>query len=228
MVRSEPCKIQQDDDRETIMDEMTPLLKAVDILEKWLCFEKARSTKYIQRIPDGKGGWKYIYKDSSKKENKIKNKESIYDKYAKEKIDYPKDLIGKKVVGYRYGKAPEDERSYNHRENKKENGVSMAKIGHAEESQLFATQNLKEKGVKKYYYEGIISGTGGDDEILLKDIKEISRNDFLSKSNNDEIIDIVNKIIVGQAEDIIGLINRGWNVGSTKEKVKQRAIEQVK
>ena len=41
---------------------------------------------------------------------------------------YENDIIGIKVVGYRYGKAPKCGRSYNYRENHYEDGVSMAQV----------------------------------------------------------------------------------------------------
>ena len=73
---------------------------------------------------------------------------------------YENDIIGIKVVGYRYGKAPKCGRSYNYRENHYEDGVSMAQVCYYKPVGSFAAN-----GEKKYYYEGVVSGIGSDNEI---------------------------------------------------------------
>ena len=65
---------------------------------------------------------------------------------------YENDIIGIKVVGYRYGKAPKCGRSYNYRENHYEDGVSMAQVCYYKPVGSFAAN-----GEKKYYYEGVVS-----------------------------------------------------------------------
>ena len=75
---------------------------------------------------------------------------------------YENDIIGIKVVGYRYGKAPKCGRSYNYRENHYEDGVSMAQVCYYKPVGSFAAN-----GEKKYYYEGVVSGIGSDNEIYL-------------------------------------------------------------
>ena len=82
-------------------------------------------------------------------------------------------MIGIKVVGYRYGKAPKCGRSYNYRENHYEDGVSMAQVCYYKPVGSFAAN-----GEKKYYYEGVVSGIGSDNEICLSSVKQISYNEY--------------------------------------------------
>ena len=86
---------------------------------------------------------------------------------------YENDIIGIKVVGYRYGKAPKCGRSYNYRENHYEDGVSMAQVCYYKPVGSFAAN-----GEKKYYYEGVVSGIGSDNEICLSSVKQISYNEY--------------------------------------------------
>jgi hypothetical protein len=192
---------------------------------------KARSTKYLSKKPDGKGGWIYVYKQDGKERKKPEgkgDKEKLFHKYMEKEIDFDEDLLGKIVVGYRYGKAPESGYSWNYAENKSEPGISMAKIGHDDESNLFAVLNLKEKKVKKYYYLGEISGTGGDDEVVLTNLKEISQDDFIKKQNEPMIIDTVNKIIAERGQGKLFLLKRGWNIGETKEGIIKKIKTKLK
>lgn len=61
------------------------------------------------------------------------------------------DIIGSKIVGYRYGEAPECGRSFNTQTRQYECGVSMAQVGYMEEVGSFAVSGAY--GRKKYYYE---------------------------------------------------------------------------
>jgi hypothetical protein len=97
------------------------------------------------------------------------------------------DLSGRKIIGYRYGKAPEGGRSYNSMEHQYENGVSLATIYGKKEFNLFAAQALKERGVKKYYYYGEFAGFGGDDEVLIKNIKQLSQQEYKKLSEDEDI-----------------------------------------
>ncbi len=92
------------------------------------------------------------------------------------------------VVGYRYGRA--NGNSYNTRENHYENGVSMASVAGLPECRSFATMAAKE-AKEKTYYIGMVSGQGGDDEYLLKNVVEISSKKYKAwLSDNKEITKI--------------------------------------
>lgn len=95
--------------------------------------------------------------------------------------DYP---IGIEVVGYRFGKAPISGYSYNYAEGKNEAGVSMASVGLIPESRGFATMEAKESR-RKYYYRGIIVGTGGDDEVCLTDCVQITAKEYNAGKGNE-------------------------------------------
>ena len=75
MVCSESCEIQQDDDRETVMAEMTPLLKAVQGLED--CLLKAKRmpvgtvSKGRKKIAEGK--WITVKENKQSAQNKPRN-----------------------------------------------------------------------------------------------------------------------------------------------------------
>ena len=63
--------------------------------------------------------------------------------------------IGDVVVGYRYGKAPEDGYSYNTRDNRYESGVSMASVGYLPDVASFACVLLATS--VRYYYRGVVA-----------------------------------------------------------------------
>lgn len=90
------------------------------------------------------------------------------------------DIIGLRVVGYRYGIAPENGFSYNTNTHQYEPGVSMAQICFGKEIQSFA---VDAQSKKRYYYIGDVSGIGGDDEICLTNCKRITYNEYLSLRN---------------------------------------------
>lgn len=99
-------------------------------------------------------------------------------KLVDENIQF-KDLIGKTIVGYRYGKAPEGGRSFNTLTRSYEAGVSMASVGYNAEVGSFAAMANEEEG--KYYYIGeIAEETGGDDEICLNNVRELTKEEYES------------------------------------------------
>lgn len=99
-------------------------------------------------------------------------------KLVDENIQF-KDLIGKTIVGYRYGKAPEGGRSFNTLTRSYEAGVSMASVGYNAEVGSFAAMTNEEEG--KYYYIGeIAEETGGDDEICLNNVRELTKEEYES------------------------------------------------
>jgi hypothetical protein len=87
------------------------------------------------------------------------------------------DILGMPIVGYRYGEAPEEGRSYNHRDREYEPGVSLAQWGLIPEIFSFAISDVWH--LKKRYYKGVIAGIGGDNEVCIKDYKEITYKEYL-------------------------------------------------
>ena len=128
-------------------------------------------------------------------------------------------LIGRTIVGYRYGEAPESGFSHNFQTNEDECGVSMAQVGYLDEYGSFAISEAASRR-KRYYYIGVIAGFGGDDEVCLTNCKRISYREYLGyrKQMKDVNNDYVRAIIADQ----INLINNGWNIGRTEEEVKQK------
>lgn len=121
-----------------------------------------------------------------------------------------KDIIGLKIVGYRYGEAPEGGRSWNYRERKFECGVSMACVGYDKEIGSFAVMGASNR--KKYYYLGTICGWGGDDEICLWDVKRLSYKEYLALKK--QHVKESNAVVNYRIDRSISLINAGWNLGS--------------
>lgn len=88
-----------------------------------------------------------------------------------------KDIIGKTIIGYRYGKAPVSGRSFNTLTQSYESGVSMASVGYNTEVGSFAKTKNEEEG--KFYYIGTIAeDTGGDDEICLNNVRELTKKEY--------------------------------------------------
>lgn len=131
---------------------------------------------------------------------------------------FPKD---KKIVGYRYGKAPECGRSFNYRENQYECGVSMAQIGYYKEVGSFAVSDADSR--EKYYYEGVICGEGGDDEVCLSNVRQITFREYmqLRKVYKDVSNEYVNYVFDRKQN----LLNKGYNICMTQEEInKQRKL----
>lgn len=132
--------------------------------------------------------------------------------------------IGKTIVGYRYGKAPESGKSYNYRENKYECGVSMASVGYDKEIGSFAVSGSKDR--KKYYYIGEICGTGSDDEICLENVRQIKYNDYVSMRK--QLIEVSNMVVNERYDRKLRLISAGWNIGLTEEEVNAERNKHLK
>jgi|LSQX01.3.fsa_nt_gb hypothetical protein len=99
--------------------------------------------------------------------------------------------IGDVVVGYRYGKAPEGGYSYNHRDNGSESGVSMASVGYLPDVASFACSIARDER-KKYYYRGVVADFGADGEFVLKDVEQITYNEYRRERTSNK--DYYNKL----------------------------------
>lgn len=122
------------------------------------------------------------------------------------------DIIGLTIVGFRYGLAPEN--SWNYAENKPENGVSMASCGYYPET-LRTKVEFGDR--KRYYYIGIISDTGSDDEFLMKNLKKISYKQYLFHKKN--MIEESNLLVDYLCDLKLWCIGNGWNICQTIEEV---------
>lgn len=128
-------------------------------------------------------------------------------------------LIGRTIVGYRYGEAPESGHSHNYQTNEDECGVSMAQVGYLEEYGSFAISEAASRR-KRCYYIGVIAGFGGDDEVCLTNCKRISYREYLGYRK--QMKDVNNDYVRAIIADKVNLINNGWNIGRTEEDVKQK------
>lgn len=133
--------------------------------------------------------------------------------------------LGMTIVGYRYGEAPESGKSYNYRDNCFEPGVSMAQVGFDKEVNSFAISDAAANR-KRYYYVGTICGTGGDDEICLSNVKRISRKDYLAMRK--EMINVHNAIVNERINRRISLIENGWHIGTTIERLEEQRKKYIK
>lgn len=105
------------------------------------------------------------------------------------------NIIGKTMVGYRYGEAPESGCSRNYQTNSDEPGVSMAQVGYMCEYNSFAISEAAEHR-RKVYYIGEVAGFGGDDEVCLTNVKRISYKEYITlrkqyKDNNNEYVNAI-------------------------------------
>lgn len=122
------------------------------------------------------------------------------------------DILGMTVVGYRFGKAPESGRSYNFRDGFYEDGVSMAKVLYCKQVGSFAAA-----GQKKFYYKGVVSGTGSDNEICITNVIPITYKEYLELRKT--MISESNAITNYYADQKIRLLNKGYNIGCTEEDI---------
>jgi N12 class adenine-specific DNA methylase len=84
-----------------------------------------------------------------------------------------------KTVGYRYGDIPHGGRSYNNREQKYENGVSLVGAAGLPPKNSFAISDLRDKKTDIQYLAGeVIKETGGDDEFLMTNPEKISKETY--------------------------------------------------
>jgi hypothetical protein len=107
------------------------------------------------------------------------------------RMSYIIPRIGDVVVGYRYGKAPEDGYSYNTRDNRYESGVSMASVGYLPDVASFACVIARDER-KKYYYRGMVADFGADGEFVLKDVEQITYNEYRRERTSNK--DYYNKL----------------------------------
>ena len=124
-------------------------------------------------------------------------------------------IMGLKIVGYRYGKAPENGKSWNYQKDKWECGVSMACVGYGKEVGSFAVSGSTSR--KKFYYVGTVCGTGGDDEICLSNVKQITYNEY--RSLRKKMIVASNIIVNAKYDRLINLTRKGFNLGKTEEEI---------
>lgn len=122
------------------------------------------------------------------------------------------NLIGLQIVGYRYGEAPENGKSYNYQTKEFEPGISMAQVGYYKEIGSFAISDAAENR-KKYYYIGTISGFGGDDEICINNAKRLTYHEYLSLRKSQAMINSSNKIVNAIIDEKISFIKSGWDLG---------------
>ena len=135
-----------------------------------------------------------------------------------------KELIGKIIVGYRYGEAPPNERSMNYASNTRECGVSMAQVGYLPEYRSFAILEAKESR-KRFYYIGEIAGEGGDSELCLTNLKRISYTEYLKAKK--ETKDVSNEYVNFLMQREIRLANMGYN-GYDEDKAKKKYQKYIK
>ena len=133
--------------------------------------------------------------------------------------------LGQTIVGYRYGEAPENGRSWNYRENEYEPGVSMASVGFDREMGSFAISDAGANR-KRYYYIGTICGTGGDNEICLSNVRRITRKEYLALRK--EMVAVSNQVVNDRIDTRINLINRGYHIGYTIEQLEEERKKYLK
>ena len=135
------------------------------------------------------------------------------------------NLIGKTIVGYRYGEAPESGYSWNYAENRYEPGVSMAQVGYFKECGSFATSEA-ESSRRKYYYIGEIAGEGGDDEICLTNVKRITYKEYLKLRT--ETKQVSNDYVNAICDRKLRLIDRGINICMSADEVESLRAKYTK
>lgn len=85
----------------------------------------------------------------------------------------------KPSVGVRIGRVPEGGKSYNTREQKYEDGVSLISAGNLPVKRSFAISNLKDRNANLVYVKGdVITKLGGDDEFIMRNAREITRQEY--------------------------------------------------
>lgn len=134
-----------------------------------------------------------------------------------------KDIQGIKMVGYRYGEAPEFESSWNYAENKPENGVSMASVGYLPQT---GRTSVEFGDRKRCYYIGTISDTGGDDEFCMKNIKRITYKEYIKIKKT--LLKESNLLVNYKCDLQIDIKKEGWNIGKTYEEIEDYRNKYVK
>lgn len=128
------------------------------------------------------------------------------------------DLIGKTIVGYRYGEAPQSGHSWNYTEDMPEPGVSMAQVGYYKEYSTFAVTGARASR-KRVYYVGEIAGEGSDDEICLRNVRRISYREYLRLRI--ETKQVSNDYVNALCDRYVSLLNGGWHICKTYEQVEE-------
>ena len=101
----------------------------------------------------------------------------------------------------------------------------MASVGYQEEVGSFAIDARNKED--RYYYIGTLNeDTGGDGEILLNNVKQISYKEYLSLRK--QYVSTSNKIINSLANRRISVIDKGYNVGVTTEQVEQKRKRELR
>lgn len=93
----------------------------------------------------------------------------------------------------------------------------MACVGYDKEMGSFAVSGSTSR--KKFYYVGTVCGTGGDDEICLSNVKQITYNEY--RSMRKKMIAASNIIVNAKYDREINLIRRGFDLGKTEEEVEE-------
>ena len=101
----------------------------------------------------------------------------------------------------------------------------MASVGYYKEIGSFAVSDAN-KNRKKYYYIGEIVGTGGDDEICLKDVKRITFNEYRMMKKQSK--DISNMIVSYYCDRMINLLNKGYCIGRDENEIEEIRKEYTK
>lgn len=135
------------------------------------------------------------------------------------------DLIGKKIVGYRYGEAPESGYSWNYAENREEPGVSMAQVGYYKEYVSFAISDYRTRR-KRYYYIGTIAGEGGDDELCLSGVRRLPYKDYLRLRR--ETKEVSNEYVNALCDRWLDMLRGGWQIYMTEEQIEAVRAKYVK
>lgn len=131
-----------------------------------------------------------------------------------------KDIIGKTIVGYRYGKAPVGGRSFNTLTKSYESGVSMASVGYNTEVGSFAKTTNEEEG--KYYYIGTIAeDTGGDDEICLNNVRKLTKKEY--ESLLPQYTAISNAVANAYYNRSANVASKGYDIDLERARVKRDA-----
>jgi hypothetical protein len=74
-----------------------------------------------------------------------------------------------------------------------------------------ATIEAREKS-KKYYYIGDYSGKGGDDEFLIKNIKQITYRDYCKLIKTEKQKELKTNFIKEKIETLQSLKDAGYNI----------------
>lgn len=136
------------------------------------------------------------------------------------------NLIGKKIVGYRYGEAPESGYSWNYATNSREPGVSMASVGYLPEVRSFAVLDLRCDGVKRHYYIGEIAGRGGDDEFCLTNVRRISYKEYIRLRREQK--EVHNEIANYVCDVKRRWLDRGYDICMTYQEVEELRKKLIK